>query len=123
MVLAVGVIAVALRGDGSSAAAIARQAAEDDGRFGTTAEAAQTFLHISEVLATEAEHCDRDETRPRRECRSYFGAAAYARVASVGVVRCSRPELFDARQAMKGYLRQLEDDPAAATVPPPPRCT
>jgi hypothetical protein len=104
----------------------ARNLTDDDAGFGSARESAGTLSRVSDLLAAQAERCearrDADDPSAAASCRPYFAAAAYARIASVGVRRCSRPELFDARQAMDRYLATLEAAPEAASVPPPPRC-
>ena len=123
LLLAGLVAAVVVDGPSPSATRVAAELLRDDARFGTTAEAASTFLRVSEELAAEAERCEAGDGRSDRDrCRRYFASAAYARVAAVGLVKCSRPEVFAARADMLDHVEALAADPADAAVPPPPRC-
>jgi hypothetical protein len=102
----------------------ARAVVDDDDHFATAEAAANALLQISSLLGAEAEECSSDDAGgSRRDCRAYFAGAGHARTGSIGLLRCARPEVFDAREAMRSYLETLDDDPASARLPMLPYCT
>ena len=126
VVAVLGAVALATSRDRRSPTGIeqARALTEDGDGFDSEREAAQTLLRVSDLLASEAERCERGPTDRRgpEGCRPLFAAAGYARVASVRVVGCNRPELFDVRVALDRHLATLATSPEDAVVPSPPRC-
>ena len=90
----------------------------DDDNFVTAIETGVTFTKVSTDLERAADDC-KPERAPR--CENLDAAAGYARVSAVGVLRCTRPGVFDARRAMRGLLVELqhggEDDTREADIP------
>jgi hypothetical protein len=91
----------------------ARDLVADDGNFATAIESGVTFTKVSTALEDAADDC---EPATEARCENLYAAAGFARVSAVGVLRCTRPGVFDARQAMRTLLDDL-DDAATARIP------
>ena len=122
VVLVAGAAALLARRDTPSGVERAQQLTKDDDRFGSAREGAETLLEVSDLLALEAERCEAERDEHPRDCRPYFAGAGYARIASVRIVTCTRPEVFDVRVAVDAYLAALGESPSDAELPAPPRC-
>jgi hypothetical protein len=112
----------ALRGGrdpGARALGHARDLVADDANFATAIESGVTFTKVSTDLEQAADDC-KPSNGPR--CENLYAAAGYARVSAVGILRCTRPGVFDARQSMRGLLRDLDDDAGEATIPAVVNC-
>ena len=115
--LAVAVAVAVLRAGqdpGGRALGHARDLVADDANFATAIESGVTFTKVSTELEHAADDC---EPSSALRCENLYAAAGYARVSAVGVLRCTRPGVFDARQAMGALLRDLDDDARATTIP------
>jgi hypothetical protein len=101
----------------------ARDLVRDVDRWATAEESANTMVAITIALRREAEACATKHSAQAAECRPLFAGSAHAQGGSIGLLRCSRVEVFDARDAMDTYLRALQDDAAKARLPVLPYCT
>lgn len=116
LVLAGGAAAI-LRG-GDDHLANARAELADDEAFGGATSAGAAMLRASVELQRAGEACEDDE---RAACDRLFTAAAVARVSSVDLLRCRRPDIFAFRNEFRDHLTAV----AAATPadpPSPPNC-
>lgn len=92
----------------------------DDGRFATARGAARALVQVTDVLAAEARRCRRDADRAEQHCRDLSSAAAFAQVAAVEAVSCTRPGIQDIRIGLSSYLNGIRDQPRGTTVTVPP---
>ena len=123
--MVVGVFAVATHEDEDDrGVAKAVTLARDDDRWTTPRGSASTMVAIGELLRRDAEACaaERPEGAGSSDCKPLFAGSAHAQAGSVGLLRCSRVELFDAREAMRAYLASLASEPSAARLPALPYC-
>lgn len=95
----------------------ARRLAGDDRQFETATATGVAFTRISSALEAAAESCG---TGAR--CDALYAGAGWARVSAVGVLRCTRPGIFDARARLRRYVARLESDAPPPTPPPPVTC-
>jgi hypothetical protein len=96
----------------------ARTELADDDAFTGARTAGEAFLRASVELLAAGEGC-----RPARDarCEQLFTAAALARVSSVQLLGCRRPDIHQYRGRFRNYLAAL-DDGGAVQPPPPPAC-
>lgn len=126
LVVVVGAAALSIRSQ-PSGIALARQILDDDQSFATPVDAGVALTRISVALQDAGEGCgdsitDRASTGTSGDgCSHLFSAAAYARVAAVEVLPCTRRGVAEARKALQSYLDSLESDPATS-APPLPAC-
>jgi len=116
LVAALVVGTVACGGGGGDAVDRALDRLEDDERFDTAFEAGDTFASIGGLLQAEGEE---------RSSEPLLSAAAYAQVLAVRVLDCTAPGRFEAREALRTFLRDVgdTDDTDRAPQPPPaPDC-
>jgi hypothetical protein len=115
------VAALQLGGDGDPLAH-ARQLAADEGGFDTATSAGVTLTRISRDLEAAADDCASSDGARAARCSSLYAGAGYARVSAAGVLRCTRPGVFDARAELRRYLDALVAgrDPQP---PAPPGCS
>lgn len=97
--------------DGPSPIESARQELADDSSFTRSTDAGAAFTRASVHLQEAGERCG-DESR----CDRMYTAAAFLRVASLQVLRCGRPGMFDMRAALRDFVDRL----AAGGDPVPP---
>lgn len=117
-VLLLGGAAVALADDGPDHLAEARAEVADRQAFTGARTAGEAMLRASQRLQAGATDCDGD----RHRCDQLLTAAAVARVSSVDLLDCRRPDIFTFRERFEDYLSALADgdDPLP---PPPPACS
>ena len=115
--LAVAGVLVAVTHDGPSALDRARAELASDGAFTRSSTAGEALLRASTELQRAGAECEADDAR----CDRLLTAAAMARVSSVQLLSCRRPEVFAFRDEFRTYLDGLAegDDP---TPPRPPAC-
>ena len=110
-------VAAVLLFDGPSHLERARQALADDEAFSASSTAGEALLRSSVELEKAGDGCDDDD----RSCDRFLTAAAVARVASVQVLECRRPDVFTFRAAFRSHLDALAND--EDPLPPPlPSC-
>ena len=110
LLLVVAVVVVVLRArqdPGARALHHAQQLVADDDNFVTATESGVTFTKVSSALEDAADDCHPANTA---RCANLYASAGYARVSAVGVLRCTRPGVFDARHAMRTLLDRLDAD-------------
>jgi hypothetical protein len=90
----------------------------DDSAFASATEAGAAFTRVSVVLQEAAEDAC---PAPDDGCDHLFSASAHSRVSGVAVLTCTRRGVLEARAALRAYLTELADDPAA-TMPRLPAC-
>lgn len=105
----------------------ARRILAEDQSFATPVDAGVALTRVSVALQDAGEGCD-DSLTDRAStgtggdgCSHLFSAAAYARVAAVQVLPCTRRGVAEARNALRSYLDRLERHPATP-APPLPEC-
>jgi hypothetical protein len=113
---AIGLLVVVTQ-DGPDHLARARAELAADDAFARSSTAGEALLRASTELQRAGTDCDGE--RPR--CDRLLTAAAMARVSSVQLLDCRRPDIFAFRARFRLYLDALAagDDP---TPPPPPAC-
>ena len=115
-VLLVAILAACSNGGGP--VGDARTVLEDDDRFATSFEAGDALAQIGGRLLEAGKRC-------KGECAALFSASAFAQILAVRVLDCTAPGRFQARQAMRTYLDQIEGLPESAPapqLPKPPEC-
>ena len=120
--LAVAAIAAAVTlvlSDDGSPVEQALELVNDDSRFGTATESGVTFGRVSRVLKDAGDGCG-DEDAPR--CAMYFSAAAWAQIAAVQVLGCTRPGIALARRALRAHLQDMADGDPPDRLPTVPHC-
>ena len=95
---------------------------EDEDRFAAAQSTGMAFLRISALLREEGERCADERGRAAGDCDVYFAGAGQAQILSIQVLDCPRPELFDVRADVRGYLSRLSTAPDEARLPELPRC-
>jgi hypothetical protein len=85
----------------------ARALVADDARFSTAEETGVTFIGVAQLLRDEGESCLKRKGATASTCASFFSGSAYAQVSAVQVLNCTRPGVFDAREAMRRYLEDI----------------
>jgi hypothetical protein len=113
---------VVVHDDDDRGVAQAVTVADEDDRWTTPNESANTMITIGELLRRDAEACATDHSPGAPECKPFFAGSAHAQAGSVGLLRCTRVELFDAREAMRSYLSVLASDAPHARLPDLPYC-
>lgn len=118
LLAAVGAVGVLAPDDDHLEAAQA--ALDDDQAFRGATTAGEALLRVSVELQRAGAACD-DDDGDAAACARFFTAAAFARVSSVDVLRCRRPDIFTFRHRFRDYLAALADghDP---DPPSPPNC-
>lgn len=116
-VLAAIALAVAVLDDGPDHLERARAALADDEDFVRSSTAGEALLRSSVELQEAGTSCDDDD----RSCDRLLTASAMARVASVRLLDCRRPDIFTFRQQFRRYLDELATG-ADPTPPSPPAC-
>lgn len=102
--------------------------ARDPHRFDSSADAAVSFTEVASLLFDDARTCVKERGEAHPSCEARLAGIAYAQVMAVTALRCTQPDLFEARVALIDYLERTERvdaDPTAALpeVPVVPRCT
>lgn len=97
----------------------ARAELADDQAFRGATTAGEALLRVSVSLQRAGEACEDDERDAR--CDGLFTAAAVARVSSVDLLRCRRPDIFSFRNEFRAHLDAL-DSGALPDPPSPPNC-
>jgi hypothetical protein len=116
LLAAISLVVVVLD-DGPDHLELARAELADDAAFARSSTAGEALLRSSVELQAAGTACD----DPDPACARLLTASAMARVASVRILECRRPEIFTFRRSFRGYLDDLADglDP---TPPSPPAC-
>lgn len=112
---AVALLAVALH-DEPDGLDRAREALASDEAFTRSSTAGEALLEASVQLQRAGTDCDDGPA-----CDRLLTASAMARVSSVQLLECRRPEVFAFRDRFRQYLDQL-DAGADPTPPSPPFC-
>jgi len=118
-----GILALLVGRDDPTGIDAAVELARDSDAWATADGSAKTMLAIGVALRRDAEDCAKARSADDADCRPLFAGSAHAQTGAVGVLRCTRVELFDAREAMITYLGALEDAPSSARLPALPYCT
>lgn len=111
-VLGVVGVGVAVVHDGPGPLDRARAELAADEAFTRSSTAGEALLRASVELQRAGTDCERDDGR----CDRLLTAAAMARVSSVQLLDCRRPDVFAFRDRFRRYL----DDLAAGADPMPP---
>ena len=114
--------AVAHRDAESGVDEAVRLVADDAGWSGAEV-SANTMLAISTALRRDAESCAKETSAADARCRPLFAGSAHSHAGAIGLLRCTRVDLFDAREAMRTYVAALRDDITSARLPALPYCT
>lgn len=116
--LALAGVAALMLDDGPDHLALARAEVADEQSFTGARSAGEALLRASQRLQAAGGACDPNRSR----CDRLLTAAAIARVSSVDVLGCRRPDIFAFRLRFERYLAALQDgdDPLP---PPPPACS
>lgn len=117
-VLALVALVVVVVDDGPDHLDLARAELADDEAFAQSSTAGAALLRSSVELQEAGTSCDGDRDA---SCARLLTASAMARVASVRLLDCRRPDIFTFRAEFRRYLDELAagDDP---TPPAPPAC-
>ena len=113
-----GVAAVILRG-GENHLENARAELANDEAFRGATSAGEALLRASVELQRAGEACEGDGAPAA--CARLFTAAAVARVSSVDLLRCRRPDIFAFRNGFRDHLSALAAG-APSEPPGPPNC-
>lgn len=91
----------------------------DQKRFATSAQGGQTVADISTELRAEGSECRDKKDTPAR-CAALLSAAGFTAVTAVQMLDCTAPDVYDARIALRAYLRKVRDfiDDGATGAPP-----
>ena len=110
-------LVVVVLDDGPDHLDLARAELADDDDFARSSTAGAALLRSSVELQEAGTSCDDGDP----ECSRLLTASAMARVASVRLLDCRRPDIFAFREEFRRYLDDLAagDDP---TPPAPPAC-
>lgn len=110
-------LAVVVLDDGPDHLERARAALADDEDFTRSSTAGEALLRSSVELQQAGRTCDDRD----RSCDRLLTASAIARVSSVRLLDCRRPDIHAFRDAFRRYVDALADgdDPAP---PSPPAC-
>jgi hypothetical protein len=113
-----GLVAVALD-DGPDHLERARRTMADDEAFAGASTAGEALLGVSVDLERAGDDCDDGDDGDDVTCNRFLVAAALARVASVQVLECRRPDIFTFRAAFRRHLDELADggDPLPPNLP------
>lgn len=98
----------------------------DDDRFSTGAESAQSVGRVADIMRNDGDECIRDHDARDPRCEARLAASAYAQVLAVVLLDCTTPDRDEARLALTRYLRavgRVGEDGEPPPTPFPPRCT
>lgn len=113
--LAIAMVAmIAACSGGGGPVADARKVLDDGSRFDTSFEAGDALAQIGGRLLDAGRRCDGG-------CDALLSASAYAQILAVRVLDCTAPGRFEARDAMRSYLDQIDGLSKSAPAPQPPR--
>ena len=117
--LAVAGLVTVVLDDGPDHLEQARRALADDAAFAGASTSGKALLRASVELEGEGDDCKDRNGDDAAECSRYLTAAALARVASVQVLDCRRPDIFTFRAAFRRHLDALADgaDPLPPNLP------
>lgn len=106
---------------------VARAWADDDDAWVTALQAGQTSAEVSELLVSESERCgaeedEEDDAATAVRCERMLETAAWARVSSVALLRCTRPGVFAFRADLRRALDALIEGDGLDQPPPIPGC-
>ena len=121
LIIAIGGVAAALAFRGPSPFDKALEMLESEDGFATATDAGTTLVRVSSLLQDAGEDCAGDSGDDDPECVELFVAAGYARVNAVSVLTCTKPGIFEARQSMRTYLLDLDEE-GEAKQPPMVNC-
>lgn len=99
----------------------ARSWADDDAAWVTALQAGQTSAEVSDLLlrAADEDGCGGDVAA---RCERLLQTAAWTRVSSVALLRCTRPGVFAFRADLRRALDALVDGDGLDEPPPVPAC-
>lgn len=99
----------------------ARSWVDDDDAWVTALQAGETSAEVSELLLRKADEwgCGVGVTA---RCDGLLETAAWTRVSSVALLRCTRPGVFAFRSDLRRALDALADEGGLDEPPPVPDC-
>lgn len=102
----------------------ARAWADDDDAWVTALQAGQTSAEVSDLILSESESegCGKGGGASGLRCERMLETAAWTRVSSIALLRCTRPGVFAFRAELRRALDALIDGDGLDQPPPIPDC-